>query len=206
MRLGISLTGWSAMTCIYNGFLVISNCILSTSWRMNALRNPYGTEHTVTRTASTCMSTFYMPLNLARHLLTILNHLVVSTKCYLNHLRVKESSKRELSNRVISTMPVNGLVSSDALTSTGRVMLKFVSLIITPLRAKFFRGNKNMYLHFRSLFHTDMTQVVEILPQVRPILHSQYHGCWCPGDARSQGISNHEILAMLNRMNSTPAR
>ena len=32
-------------------------------------------------------------------------------------------------------------------------------------------------------------------PQVRqePILHSQYHGCWCPGDARSQGISNHDI-------------
>ena len=25
------------------------------------------------------------------------------------------------------------------------------------------------------------------------ILHSQYHGCWCPGDARSQGINNHDI-------------
>ena len=24
-------------------------------------------------------------------------------------------------------------------------------------------------------------------------LHSQYHGCCCPGDARSQGISNHNI-------------
>ena len=21
------------------------------------------------------------------------------------------------------------------------------------------------------------------------ILHSQYHGCWCPGDARSQDIN-----------------
>ena len=60
-----------------------------------------------------------------------------------------------------------------------------------------------------------MTQVVEILPRLRqeltypknierhtahsivswpnPILHSQYHGCWCPGDARSQCISNHDI-------------
>ena len=26
-----------------------------------------------------------------------------------------------------------------------------------------------------------------------PILHSQYCGCWCPGDARGQGISSHCI-------------
>ena len=26
-----------------------------------------------------------------------------------------------------------------------------------------------------------------------PILQSQYHGCWCPGDARSQDISIHDI-------------
>ena len=32
-----------------------------------------------------------------------------------------------------------------------------------PLRAKFFRGNRNMYLHF---LHIDITQVVEILPQI----------------------------------------
>ena len=24
-------------------------------------------------------------------------------------------------------------------------------------------------------------------------MHGQYHGCWCPGDASSQGISNHDI-------------
>ena len=36
-----------------------------------------------------------------------------------------------------------------------------------------------MYLHFMSLLHIDMTQVVEILPHVKqgPILQSQYHGC-----------------------------
>ena len=38
---------------------------------------------------------------------------------------------------------------------------------LNPLCAKFFRGNKNIYLHFVSLFHIDITQVVEILPQVR---------------------------------------
>ena len=39
--------------------------------------------------------------------------------------------------------------------------------VINPLRAKFFRGNINIYLHFVSLLHIDTTQVVEILPQIR---------------------------------------
>ena len=56
------------------------------------------------------------------------------------------------------------------------------------LRAKFFRGNINICLHFMSFLHTDKTQIIEI-----PIRHSQYHGCWCPGDERSQGISNYDI-------------
>ena len=67
---------------------------------------------------------------------------------------------------------------------------------LNPLHAKFFRGNKNINLHFMSFLHIDMTQVLEILPQVRQeltILHNQYHGYWCPGDARSQGIINHDI-------------
>ena len=42
-----------------------------------------------------------------------------------------------------------------------------ISIGINPLRAKFFRGNINIYLHFVSFLHIDMTQVVEILPQVR---------------------------------------
>ena len=38
---------------------------------------------------------------------------------------------------------------------------------INPLRAKFFRGNINIYLHFVSFPHIDATQVFEILPQIR---------------------------------------
>ena len=38
---------------------------------------------------------------------------------------------------------------------------------INPLPAKFFSGSKNIHLHFMSLLHIDMTQVVGILPQVR---------------------------------------
>ena len=49
---------------------------------------------------------------------------------------------------------------------------------------------KHIYIRHYSTF--DMTQVVEILPPLRQ-QHSQYHGCWWPGNARSQGISNHDI-------------
>ena len=38
---------------------------------------------------------------------------------------------------------------------------------LNPLRAKFFRGNINIYLHFMSFLHTNKTQVVEIHPWVR---------------------------------------
>ena len=38
---------------------------------------------------------------------------------------------------------------------------------VNPLRAKFFRGSINIYLHFMSFLHIDLTQVLKILPQVR---------------------------------------
>ena len=41
-------------------------------------------------------------------------------------------------------------------------------IFINPLRATFFRGNINIYLHFMSLLHIDMTQVLKIVSQVRP--------------------------------------
>ena len=60
----------------------------------------------------------------------------------------------------------------------------------------FFWGTENIDLHFMSFFHIDVTEVVEIFRHVRHellILHSQYHGCWFPGDAGSQGIRTHDI-------------
>ena len=39
--------------------------------------------------------------------------------------------------------------------------------IINPLHSKFFTGDKNIYLHFMSFLHSDMTQVVEILSYAR---------------------------------------
>ena len=66
--------------------------------------------------------------------------------------------------------------------------------VLNPLHAKFCRGNINIYLHFVSFLHIDMKKVVEILPQIRQEpTYSTYHGWWCPGEARSQGISSHDI-------------
>ena len=39
---------------------------------------------------------------------------------------------------------------------------------LNPLRAKFFREIINIYLHFMSSLHIDMTQVLKMLPHVRP--------------------------------------
>ena len=38
---------------------------------------------------------------------------------------------------------------------------------VNPLRAIFFRENRNIYLYFMSFLHTNKTQVVEIPPRVR---------------------------------------
>ena len=40
---------------------------------------------------------------------------------------------------------------------------------VNPLHCdvKFFRVNENIYSHFMSFLHIDMTQIVEIFPQVR---------------------------------------
>ena len=48
------------------------------------------------------------------------------------------------------------------------IPLHGVSLLkINSLRAKFRRGIINIHLHFMSLLHIDMSQVLKILPQVR---------------------------------------
>ena len=39
---------------------------------------------------------------------------------------------------------------------------------LNPLHAKFVRENINIYSHFMSLLHIDMTHVLKIHPQVRP--------------------------------------
>ena len=59
-----------------------------------------------------------------------------------------------------------------------------------------FSEGTNIYLHFMSFLHIDMTEAVEIISQIRPELAYstyQYHGLWCPGDARNHAITNHDI-------------
>ena len=64
---------------------------------------------------------------------------------------------------------------------------------INSLRAKFCRGNTYIYLHFMSLLHIDMTQVLKILPQVRPDLHILHS--WCPGDVKIPRFSQKWVRA-----------
>ena len=56
------------------------------------------------------------------------------------------------------------------------VLLTYWNILVTaseelkalnPLRAKFFRGNIKIYLHFVSYLHIDTMQIIEILPQIR---------------------------------------
>ena len=62
-----------------------------------------------------------------------------------------------------------------------------------PVRAKLFKGNRNIYLHFMSFLHINMTQAVEIIPQVRQELtYSTQSISWLLMFWR-QGISNHDI-------------
>ena len=84
-----------------------------------------------------------------------------------------------------------------------------ISIDVNPLRAKFFRGNKNMHLHFMSLLHIDMTQVLNIPPQVRPVPTYSTQSislllmAWL---LSSPGHQQPMILTKLNRDNSVPAR
>ena len=45
---------------------------------------------------------------------------------------------------------------------------------VNPLHAKFFRGNRNIYLYSLPFLYIDLTQVLETLPQVRYILDIFY--------------------------------
>ena len=66
------------------------------------------------------------------------------------------------------------IMMQGARTSTGMWTLFNLDAIfltiytLNSLCANFFRGKMNIYFHFISLLHIDRTQVLKILPQVRP--------------------------------------
>ena len=61
--------------------------------------------------------------------------------------------------------------------------------LINPLRAKCFRGNINIYLHFLSYLHIHTTQVVKILPQNKTRIYLFYIVNIMADDV----ISSHDI-------------
>ena len=79
----------------------------------------------------------------------------------------------------------------------------------TTSYVKLFRGNKNIYLHFMSFLHTDMTQVVEMLPsssKIRTYLFNMVNimcaDVLAPCVARASATM---ILTTLTRIKSVPA-
>ena len=57
--------------------------------------------------------------------------------------------------------------------------------------------HKNVFLSISVIHNIDFTQVEEIPSNMEDrnmfILQSEYHGCWWPGNARSQAISSNNI-------------
>ena len=77
-----------------------------------------------------------------------------------------------------------------------------ISRLIKGTPAELFWEIIKVHLHFLLFPNTEMVQllVVENLfveDKDLFILYIQYHGCWCPGDTRSQGISSHGIDLIL---------
>ena len=68
--------------------------------------------------------------------------------------------------------------------------------VLTILWNFFWETEKYVYI-FLTYLNTKMLQVLETLPHPEKndmfIVYSQYHGCWCLGDARNQGICSHRI-------------
>ena len=70
------------------------------------------------------------------------------------------------------------------------------TLLINPLHTNFSEGTKTyIYIlcHFSTLtWHSLLKSFLKEYKDL-PILHGQYHECWCSVDSRSQGISIHDI-------------
>ena len=103
-------------------------------------------------------------------MLSVLSPGVWGTTGLLSYLYVICLISRSLRSRwVRSANKKPGSSSSFTfLTQNPPSQSRSVTSFINPLHAKFCRENINMYLHFMSLRHIDMTQVLKILPHVRP--------------------------------------
>ena len=107
---------------------------------------------------------------------------IKNTNCVIIYIYVHEWDSRDYPGKLDSYVEDVGELSGDkqqqSTTNKVGTMCTMVwdaqyrcqwPLLLTwfnPLRAKFFRGDINIYLHFMSFLHIDLTQVLQILPQV----------------------------------------
>ena len=89
--------------------------------------------------------------------------------CYLNQQSLIVRSRPVKIKETLVMLKLKIFFQENALkNAVCKISARFLRLqSVNPLRAKFFRGKINIYLHFVSFLHIDATQVFEILPQIR---------------------------------------
>ena len=89
--------------------------------------------------------------------------------CLLNRLfrrRPKKTPKLRVTGLCVGNSPRTG--EFPAQMASNAEMFPFDDVIMgIYIRAKFFRVNINIYLHFMSFLHIDLIHVLKILPEVR---------------------------------------
>ena len=109
---------------------------------------------------------------------------------------------------VLVNLPYSGYWNShlthwkpDLLRWQKRISSIVINLIIfNPFYAESVLWIINLYLNFYHLaiLRWQRWLNVMLVENMTPLtLYIQFHGCWCHGDARSQGISNHGIGPVL---------
>ena len=86
----------------------------------------------------------------------------------LSEILMVDADHTLMSEDLVCVIYVQVVVCSIMLYLTIYIVYPIVdSLYVNPLRAKFFWGNINIYLHFVSFLHIDLAQVLKTLPQGR---------------------------------------
>ena len=82
------------------------------------------------------------------------------SRTLLQHIIISEIDNITYYKTVIANKPINRYCFYNVMPCVSAPSSGWFN----PLRAKFFRGNTNIYLQFVSLLHIDITRVLKIVP------------------------------------------
>ena len=86
------------------------------------------------------------------------------------------------------------------ITCSAMLLIQRFDSKFNSLYVKLLVWNIAIYMPFFQISCTEIAQVIETLPHSS--IHSQYHGYWCTGDIRSQGISRYGIDLVIPEYSS----